>query len=398
MRLQLIAVAVLLTATSPARAQHEVTARTSIFHEARGPLSTTAVTPAVSGVAAVGHDLSVRAGWEADVVSAATIAVVDSPADVDAITSATRMSDTRHALKGGLEWAPDRVTLQGGYTFVRENDLRSHGLTLGAAVELPGRATRFDVRYALDRDRVCDRADNEGVAAVDRQRLPNADGCFALAPERAERGRTVHVATVGWTQVLRRDAVARVYLGLQRSSGLLASPYREVWLGTLAAQEHHPGQRRRGALGVEFRWALPVLRGVLAAKVDGTHDDWGVHTVAGQLAWQQRLSPELRLRFRARAFRQSGAFFYSDDYGTQPRGAYFTGDRELSPMSSWLGGVQIAWHPTPAANWLGVLGGIRLVASVDASRATYAAYSLRANPLPDGAWVVATLSLTGELE
>ena len=74
MRLQLIAVAVLLTATSPARAQHEVTARTSIFHEARGPLSTTAVTPAVSGVAAVGHDLSVRAGWEADVVSAATIA------------------------------------------------------------------------------------------------------------------------------------------------------------------------------------------------------------------------------------------------------------------------------------------------------------------------------------
>src|SRR5260221_14766357 len=37
------------------------------------------------------------------------------------------------------------------------------------------------------------------------------------------------------------------------------------------------------------------------------------------------------------------AVFYSDDYLIEPRGAYFTGDRELSKMQSILAGLRLLY-------------------------------------------------------
>jgi NAD(P)-dependent dehydrogenase (short-subunit alcohol dehydrogenase family) len=54
----------------------------------------------------------------------------------------------------------------------------------------------------------------------------------------------------------------------------------------------------------------------------------------------------LRLDAHGRFYSQTGALFWSDDYTggepiTGPRGQYFSGDREVSPLKSLLGGGRI---------------------------------------------------------
>jgi hypothetical protein len=56
--------------------------------------------------------------------------------------------------------------------------------------------------------------------------------------------------------------------------------------------------------------------------------------------------PWLRLLVRGRYYTQTKALFWSDDYtggepATGPRGQYWSGDRELSPLSSYLLGGRL---------------------------------------------------------
>ena len=52
---------------------------------------------------------------------------------------------------------------------------------------------------------------------------------------------------------------------------------------------------------------------------------------------------------------QTGAAFYSDDYILAPRGQYFTGDRELSPLKTVLVGGEVTYS-VPADDEGDVLG------------------------------------------
>ena len=76
----------------------------------------------------------------------------------------------------------------------------------------------------------------------------------------------------------------------------------------------------------------------------------------------EKSSPsELRILGRARYYTQTDALFYSDDYTggepmTGPRGQYWRGDRELSPLSSFLVGGRVLYSAkgAPGARVLGL--------------------------------------------
>lgn len=369
-----------------------VEARTSWFHESRGPLRASAISPAVTADVEVVPSVSVNAQWEADVVSAATIAIVDSPADVDVITSATRMEDVRHALGAGLMVQHGGLELRGGYTYGFERDYRSHGVVLSTRLDVRDDTTSFELMYAGARDAVCGLRENDALEPTERGRLPGADGCFTRDAERTTRGVSTQTVAAQWIQVIRADAIARINVSLRHEAGFLSSPYREVWLGPWSAQEHHPDQRSRGALGVELRWALADIRSVIGGRIDASHDDWGVSSVSGEITWRARLPAHLRLRARVRAYRQVSAFFYSDDYANAPRGKYFTGDRELSAMCSWLGGLGLSWERA-----VGSLDALRIGLSADLARADYPDFHYGNVAVPDGYWLVGSLILGGSL-
>jgi hypothetical protein len=87
-------------------------------------------------------------------------------------------------------------------------------------------------------------------------------------------------------------------------------------------------------------------------------DSWAIQAVTGEVLLNKYLGQALLLTLRGRYHLQSGASFYRT--GTEylelgPGGQYWTGDRELSPMSNYLTGGKLAWLWKPGqerSSWI----------------------------------------------
>lgn len=392
-----LALATLMLPTS-ALAQHgEAAITTSVFHEARGPLSSTVVAPSITGEIVPDPALAIDVGWDTDVVTAASVAVVDGPAGVDVVSSATQLFDVRNAGHLGARLTFGDVGLRASYGYGWENDYRAHLLSLGGSLELFDRATRIDLGYALTADEVCDLIQLEGTTARDRARLPNSNGCFTAM--RATRASSSHTVDASIVQAFRPDLIVRLGLSVQRIEGFQSSPYREVWIGPWSAQESHPDGRTRGSLSLEARLMLDPLSATLRLRVRGYHDDWDMSAASGELSWEQRIGAEWRVRLSGRAFTQSAVAFFSDDYENAPRGQYFTGDRELAQMNSLGGGVRVGYAAPADENGrvLGALEAFEVSLGAEATRAEYPHFHYGRERVPDGASVLVSLAVSGEI-
>ncbi|HEX5661849.1 MAG TPA: DUF3570 domain-containing protein, partial [Polyangiales bacterium] len=261
--MQLIVLLLLLLATT-AHAQSAVDATSTVFYESGGPLNMTVINPRVAADVAAAEMLSLQAGWEADVVSGASVAIVDAPGatGVDAITSATKLSDFRNVFHGGATLRGDNTRVGASYGYGFENDYRSHALSVSAASELFDRNTTLEVRFSRGWDSVCDLAQPNAEQATQRQRLPSSDGCFEKTS--ADNLRTTHAIDLhglsgSWTQNWTPIFNTQWSVDAQLVSGFQSNPYRAVWLGRAAAQEHHPNERARYGTTLSARiWLKPI--------------------------------------------------------------------------------------------------------------------------------------------
>jgi Protein of unknown function (DUF3570) len=370
--MQLIARGAVLSALfccSLASAQSGFDATTTVFYEKGGPLEMTVLNPAVKANAQIVEALSLRAGWEADVVSGASVAVVDAPggSSVDAVTSATTLDDFRQVARGGATLRSDVARLDVGYGYGFEEDYRSHSFTMSAAADLFDRNTTLELGYSRGWDAVCDLSQPQAERAVERQRMPSSAGCFENGKGRIEQPLDLHSVQGAWTQAWTPIFNTQLLLSSQLLHGLQANPYRAVWLGRAAVQEHHPRDRARYAVGLGGRIWLKPIGGALQFSGRAYRDTWAVVAGSAEVAYERGLGPLLRVRVRGRFYQQGAAAFFSDNYELDPQGQYFTGDRELSAMRTWLGGLQIALAPAPGTNGkvLRVLDSFRFVLKAD---------------------------------
>jgi uncharacterized protein DUF3570 len=390
-------VAVLCTlAASAASAQQQshVSAGTSFFHESGGPLNMNVITPEVEADVAVTQGIAVNAGWTADVVSGASVAVVDAPANgVDAISSAS-VHDVRHVLGGGARVQDGQSSIGGNYHYGFENDYRSHSFDVSARTELYEHNTALEMTYARAFDSVCDGP--SASEAVLKPRLDTSDGCFNSAVmnrhDRALGSQTFQGAwTQQWTPIFSMQTTATAQL----LHGFQSNPYRAVRIGRTAAQEHHPDDRARYALGMGFRIWLEPLRGALQPQVRIYRDTWDIRSISAELGYEQTLGVGLRFRARARYYTQSAAAFYSDDYVLNPKGSYFTGDRELSAMRTGLLGAQFAWNVPPDANGdvFGFLAGFEIALHADFIKSWFDDFHYDRAPVPNTSALLGSLSV-----
>ena len=331
----------MLAVVGPARADSGLALGSTVFREAGGPLKMTVIVPSAEASVDVVDALGVNAHWTADIVSGASVAVVDATAeDIDAISSAT-LKDTRHVFGGGLELRGDLTSISAGYSYGFENDYRSHAFDLSARTELYDRNTVLELSYARAFDDVCDSPD--APEAVQKQRLDSSQGCFTDDDEREQRDLNLQTFQAAWTQAWTPHLAMQLKASAQLLNGYQANPYRAVRIGRTAAQEHHPNNRARYAAGLGLRlWVVP-LNGSVQVHGRAYRDTWDIRSLSLQAAYEQVILADFRIRVRGRYYVQSGANFYSDDYELRPRGQYFTGDRELSPMRSLLAGIDLTW-------------------------------------------------------
>ncbi|HKU43286.1 MAG TPA: DUF3570 domain-containing protein [Polyangiales bacterium] len=392
-RCQLLLVASLLGfAPGALRADVNLDLAGTYFHESGGPLYMNVLIPSAEASIDLGEPATLGVSWSADIVSGASVAVVDAPAeDVDAISAAS-VTDARHDFAGQLTLRDGTASVDLGYRHAFEHDYLSDGFSVAARTELFERNTGLSVSYARGFDRVCDLAGT--FEPVMKPRLDSSEGCFEDSETRAERDLSVHTFQGGWTQAWTPILTMQLTATAQVLHGFQSNPYRAVRIGKTSAQEHHPTDRARYALTAGLRlWIVP-LAGALQAEARAYRDTWDITSLTSELAYEQTLLGSLRIRLRGRYYTQTAAAFYSDDYVLAPHGRYFTGDRELSPMQSALLGVQVSWNALPddRGEVFGFLSGFQLVLKGDGLKTFFEDFHYDRADVPN------TLALIGSME
>lgn len=364
------------SATGGARAQVvDADLRTSVFHEPSSTSALTVVNPSVALTARPAGFLGIRAAYEADIVSGASEAVKGGRlAAVDIVSAATTFSDTRHVASGGLTITRESTELGLSYSYGTESDYRSHSFGVDAATTFLQKNTELRLSYARGFDEVCTTDFRAADDPSTRSRLDSSEGCFTDAPDRASRELDLDNLQVAWTQSWTPVFTTQAVLSGALQHGFLGNPYRAVVIAPAGdeALEYHPDNRARGAVSLRGKLYLRSIAVAFSAGVRVYRDTWDLVSQAYELGAERYILPGLRAELRARYYRQSAALFYSDDYtGGEPldgpRGRYWTGDRELSPMASWFGGARLVYgvRRPPQQRLLGALLTLSGTAGVD---------------------------------
>lgn len=375
-----------------ARADASLGLGTSYFHESGGPLRMDVLMPSAELAVDLAEPITLGASWSADIVSGASVAIVDAPAaDVDAISTAS-VTDARHELSGTLTLRDGIASVDLSFSHGFERDYRSNALSVAARTDLFERNTTLSVAYGRGFDEVCDVSGS--FEPVMKPRLETSTGCFEDAEARAERTLAIHSWQAAWSQNWTETLTMQLTASGQLLHGFQSNPYRAVRIGKTAAQEHHPTDRARYALSLGMRYWIVALHGAVQAEARIYRDTWDLDALSAELAYEQSLLGSLRLRARGRYYTQGAAAFYSDDYVLAPRGQYFTGDRELSSMRSVLIGGQLIWSALPdaAGEVIGFMSGVELVAKGDVMKTAFDDFHYDRAEVPNTLALILTLS------
>lgn len=385
----------------------EVTTSHTLYHESPLRTNMTVYSPAAAVEAKPGDTIRVQGGWEADIVSGASVATKagaiyqNANGGADVVTTAS-VQDVRNVGKGRVTVEHEGVTLSGGYRYGTENDYKSHAFDVTAKTSLFGRNTDLSIAYARNFDRVCDRVQGAGDPATRANPLESSDGCFSEDPLRTTRPLGVDTFQSSWTQAWTKIFASQLVYTAQIYNGFQSNPYRSVILAQgVRAQENHPENRFRHALTARSNLFVRPIKMALQLEARGYWDTWDIKSVSGQVAVDKYLIGALRLRGRARLYRQSGALFWSDDYTgggrpLGPKGQYFTGDRELSPLTTFLLGIGVVhrFEKKDGSRYLGIFEALRLAGSLDAMQFEYDEYTLGGATISNARAYIANVALS----
>jgi hypothetical protein len=370
----------------------------TFFHESPTRTNMTVYTPGIDATVTPWDWMTINGGWEADIVSGASVATKAGPAyqgvnpGADVVTTAS-VHDFRQSPRGGLTLRKGDVEYTASYTYGTENDYKSQSLFVAAKTDAYEHNTEFEISYARNFDLVCDRVQAVNDAPPRFRAMEDSKGCFANDPLRTRHALSIDGLQASWTQAWTPEFATQLTYTAQLLDGFQSNPYRSIILAQgLKAQEHHPEVRARQALALRLNYFVRPIKVALRLTGRVYRDTWDITSGTGELEAERYILEGLRVAARGRYYKQSGAVFWSDDYTggdapLGPKGQYFTGDRELSPFWSLGLGLRLTYtlHPTPKADGgdrvLGIFSNLKFGASGDAIQYSYDEYTLGGVPI-----------------
>jgi len=358
--LQLIRTSALLLALTalagPARAATEAAERVTLFSEpSKDGKGVTVVHPQTNVSAGLGSMVNISAGYDVDIVTGASRSTFGPHSGPDAVSSATHFSDTRHQVRGGLAFDQPNAGVAFSYSYGWESDYKSHTISGTAHTDLVDHNYTLALAYTHNFDRVCD-ANNVAVASqlLQLRALENSDHCFDTTQTDVVTEKLnidTFEPSLTWTMTPR--LVAQGGGTIQILDGFQSNPYRKVLVNQIHStpQEHEPQFRQRYALFGRAAYALPDVRASAMAMVRLYRDSWAVQAASTELTLNKYIGQSLLFTLRGRYHAQQGASFYrssTDLRNLGPTGSYWTGDRELAPMTNYLVGGKLALLRRPA--------------------------------------------------
>lgn len=362
------------------------------------------LTPNVDVTARPLEFLEIHAAYEADVVSGATEAVKSGPL-ADIVTSATDFDDVRHVFRGGLGITRANTQLSVDYSYGTEHDYRSQAISVAAGTDFFQKNTELTLSYARGFDDVCTSAYGPSTAPTARLRLDSSDGCFTSAANRATRDIDLDTFQAAWTQAWTPVFATQAVLTGALQHGFLENPYRGVVIAPAGqeALENHPDNRARAAVSLRGKLFVKGIRTAFGAGARFYRDTWDIVGQTYELEGEKYLTEGLRILLHGRYYTQTGALFWSNDYTggepvTGPRGQYWTGDREVSPLSSFMlgGRVLLAAQGNPNSRILGILLRAQGSAGFDVLNTSWKEFTWGSVKPDDGMSLIGSLGLRGE--
>ena len=383
----------------------EVDLRTQIFHEPSTRSKMTVYTPEVSISAAPSQALRVFASYQADAVTGASESVKAGPllSATPDIVSRASVRDFRHIASGGFSLERAHTRLNASYTHGTENDYRSHAFAVAAGTDFLQRNTDVEISYSRGFDEVCSLAQRTLPATL-RQGLDTSDGCFT-ANERVEAlDISIDNFRLAWTQTWTPVLTTQLIFSGGLQHGFLGNPYRQVVIGPTgqAAQENHPDDRIRTAAAFRLKYYSRLLKTALGMFARGYRDSWELQSLTYELTAERYVQPWLALLVHGRVYVQSGASFWSDDYTggepiSGPRGQFWSGDRELSPLTTLLGGARLTgtWRAAGGERWAGAFREFSAGVSLDLMQTFLKDFTWAGEKPDDTVVMLPSLSATG---
>jgi hypothetical protein len=363
------------------------------------------LTPGADLSANIGESFQLNAGYEADIVTGASESIKGGQlSPVDIVSSATSFDDLRHVGRGGFAITREATSMSASYAYGVESDYRSHSVSVSAGTEFLQRNTELELSYARGFDETCTSAFAPSTPTTGRLALDTSLGCFTDSEDHGRHDVNVDTMQAAWTQSWTPVFNTQLVLTGSLQNGFLGNPYRSVVIaaGGDQALENHPENRARGALSLRGRYYLRGLRAVVGASARVYRDTWDIVGQTYDIEAEKYLSDWLRAGLRGRFYMQSGALFWSDDYtGGEPdfgpRGQYWTGDRELSPLRSYLvGGRLLATQDgSPGSRLAGMLLQLQSGVSLDLMKTDLLEFTWGGLSPDDTIAVILTLSVGG---
>jgi Protein of unknown function (DUF3570) len=355
-------------------ANTEAASRVTLFREpSTNNSGVTVVHPQVDASAAVGSTFNLIAGYQVDIVTGATPATFGPSSGIDAVTAATKFSDVRQEVKGGFDFSRPSSGLAASYSYGWESDYKSHAISVNTHSDLLDHNFTLGVGYTHNFDRVCD---NNNAAAGGEilllQPLSNSDHCFqSNQPDVVTHHLSIDTFEPSLTWTATPRLVTQGGSTIQILDGFQSNPYRRVLVGSQhrTPQEHMPNFRQRYAVFFRAAYALPDARASLTGGVRFYRDSWALMATSAEGSYNQYLGQSVLLTLRGRYHQQTGASFYrtSRDYQTKgTAGQYWTGDRELSPMSNYLASLKTAYLRRPGQERSAWFSEIEVSAKIEA--------------------------------
>lgn len=364
------------------------------------------VNPAVNVGAMPADWLQINAQYQADIVSGATESIKGGRLSaVDVVSSATDFNDVRHVASGGFSLIRESTELSASYAYGTEKDYRSQSFAVTAGTTFFQKNTELTMSYARGFDTVCTDNFSASDAPSARVALDSSKGCFTSDENRAERDVNLDTFQLGWTQSWTPVLATQAVLTGALQNGFLENPYRSVVIAPAGdlALENHPDNRARAALALRGRLFVRAIDTAFGAGVRVYRDTWDLVGQTYELEAERYMFPWLRAMVRARYYTQTGALFWSDDYTggepqAGPRGQYWTGDRELSPLSSYLLGVRLlaAKRGRPSERVAGVFLGLSAAVGVDLMKTNLDEFTWGGNDPNDTTALIGSLGFKGE--
>jgi hypothetical protein len=379
----------------------------TIFYEAPARTHMFVYSPGVDLAATPWDWLTVHAGWEADVVSGASVAIKAGPAyqanhpGADVITTAS-VHDLRNSAIAGFTLRKDAVSFSAGYNYSTEHDYRSNSFNVAARTEAYEHNTQFELDYAHNFDQVCNRVqDATETSPTLYHALEDSTGCFTSNPLRTTDNLAIDSLQASWSQAWTPVFQTQAVVTGQVVNGFQSNPYRSVVIANgVVAQENVPDLRIREALALRANFFLRPIKAALRFTARLYEDSWDIASGTGEAEFEKYLGESFRLAIRGRFYAQSGAIFWSDDYTggnppLGPRGSYWTGDRELSPFWSWSIGLRPVYTVTPSrGRLLKIMTSFKVGASFDVVSDTYEQFTLGGLPITNAHEYIGQLSAT----